>query len=109
MLVEHTTDELTFEAIHDGQSAGQTVVPLDGSEHTTRAEDPEAQRWVFRATWEKDTLVIVATAAPTGHGPSTVRQAWSREGARLTITMVHLNEAGEPLRQMTTTFTLASD
>jgi hypothetical protein len=105
MVVEHTADELQFEAIHDGQSAGRTVVPLDGSEHTAPAESPEAQRWVSRATWEKDDLVIVATAGPAGDGPSSVRQTWSREGDALTITMVHLNEAGETLRRSTTTLT----
>ena len=109
MRVQQTANELRVEETQNGVSIMQAVVRLDDSAQVTPGEGPGRPRWVARARWENGSLVIVETPTTPVEGPRTVRQRWSLDGNRLTITFVHLGETGEVLRQLITTYRRAGD
>ena len=104
MRVEQTAHELRIEETQNGVSVMEAIVPLDGSAQASPDEGSVGPLWVARAMWEDGSLVIVETPPTPVEGPRTVRQRWSRDGNRLTVTFVHFGESGEVLRQLTTTY-----
>jgi hypothetical protein len=101
-VVTQTPSALTFEMLHEGQSAGPTTIPLDSAEHTTLVE---GRSYATRSSWDHGKLVIVTKVTPSDNGPSTITQTWSSEGARLTIAMSQAAANGDVLRQLSSTFT----
>ena len=109
MVVEQRADELRVEEIQGGLSVREGVLRLNGSEHIIPAEGQTAPGLVMSARWVSGTLVIVETRTGPGGGPRIVRQTWTRDSNRLTVEFVHLDDIGETLRRMSTTFNLVSD